>query len=48
MSGKETVYSVYRNKKHDISWVNTLDKSIQSMIEVDLQKNEILEVNNEK
>ncbi len=48
MSGKETVYSVYRDKKHDISWVNKLDKSIKSMIEVDLQKNGILEFNNEK
>lgn len=45
--GKETVYSVYRDKKQDISWVNTLDKVIQSMIEVDLQKNGIVEFNNE-
>ena len=48
VSGKETVYSVYRHKKDDISWVNTLDKAIKSMIEVDLQKNGILEFNNEK
>ena len=48
VSGKETVYSVYRDKKHDISWVNTLDKVIQGMIEVDLQKNGIVEFNNEK
>ena len=48
VSGKETVYSVYRDKKHNISWVNILDKAIQSMIEVDLQKNDILEFNNEK
>jgi hypothetical protein len=48
VSGKETVYSVYRDKKHDISWVNTLDKAIQSVIEVDLQKNGIVEFNNEK
>jgi len=48
VSGKKTVYSVYRDKKDDISWVNTLDKAIKSMIEVDLQKNGILEFNNEK
>ena len=48
MSGKETAYSVYRDKKHDISWVNTLDKAIKSMIEVDLKKHGILEFNNEK
>ena len=48
MSGKETVYSVYRDKKQDISWVNTLDKVIQSMIELDLEQNDIVEFNNKK
>lgn len=47
-SGKEAVYSVYRDKKQDINWVNTLDKVIQSMIEVDLKKNGMVEFNHEK
>ena len=47
-SGKESVYSVYRDKKQDINWVSTLDKVIQSMIEVDLKKNGIVEFNHEK
>ena len=46
-SVKETVYSVYRDKKHDIGWLNTLDKVIQSKIEEDLKNNGILEFNNE-
>ena len=48
VSVKQTVYSVYRDKKHDISRVSSLDKSIKSMIEVDLQKNGILDFNDEK
>jgi len=48
VSVKQTVYSVYRDKKHDISWVNSLDQAIKSMIEVDLQKNGILDFNNKK
>ena len=48
MSGKETVYSVYRDKKQDISWVNTLDKVIQSIIELDLEQNDLVEFNIKK
>ena len=48
VSAREAVYSVYRDKKQDINWVSTLDKVIQNMIELDLQKNGIVEFNNEK
>ena len=48
MCQKRNSFFCFRHKKQDISCVNTLDKVIQSMIEVDLQKNKILDVNNEK